>query len=762
MHSTSQPILKDLVLIGGGHSNAIVLKMFGMKPLLGLRITLISENSHTPYSGMLPGHIAGFYDFDQSHIDLRPLANFAQAQLFIDKVIGLDLENNKVICANRPDVAFDLLSINIGSTPAIIDIPGANEHAIAVKPVPKFLAEWNQVVEEVTRNPQKPICISIVGGGAGGVELSLTIQSHLHKLLKDAGQPAEKLQINLFHSGDELMPTHNKWVRNHLRKILLQRGIHLHLGEKVCEIHQNTNLEKIVITESDLKVKCDRVFWVTHASAPDWLKKSEIATDEKGFIQINNTLQSLSHPHIFAAGDIATIVNHPRPKSGVFAVRQGKPLFKNLRRFLLEQKLKPYIPQKQFLSLIGTGDESAIASWGIFGWESRLLWRLKDYIDRQFMSRFTNFPEMPQKTIDIEQIPIQNLTSKIQNSMRCAGCASKVSSTTLRQVLQRLKSTQSNWIENEDIIVGLNAPDDAAVVKIPADQLIVHTVDFFRTLINDPFIFGQISTNHCLSDIFAMGATPQTALAIVTIPYASESKQEETLYQLLFGATKVLNQSQTALVGGHTTEGTELEFGLSCNGLVYPDKLLRKSGVQPGQVLILTKALGTGTLFAADMRLKAKGRWIDNAVESMLLSNQKAATCLLEYGATACTDITGFGLIGHLMEIIQASGVAVELELDAIAPLDGAVETLQMGIFSSLQEQNLKASRYISNIEAVENFAKYPLLFDPQTSGGLLAAINPEKVNSCLANLKDLGYKYSRVIGQVTSIFRDTKPIKII
>jgi selenide,water dikinase len=344
--------------------------------------------------------------------------------------------------------------------------------------------------------------------------------------------------------------------------------------------------------------------------------------------------------------------------------------------------------------------------------------------------------------------------------MRCAGCGSKVGSTTLERVLHRLQ-VDYHPTERTDILIGLETPDDAAVVQVPVGQLMVHTIDYFRTLINDPYIFGQISTNHCLSDIFAMGATPQSALAVVTVPYAEEDKVEETLYQLLSGATKVLQQAQTPLVGGHTTEGTELAFGLSCNGLVHPDRLLRKGGMKPGQVLILTKALGTGTLFAADMRYEAKGRWIDQAVESMLLSNQAAAKVFLEHGATACTDITGFGLLGHLIEMIQASHVAVELDLEAIPVLEGAIETVQRGITSSLQPQNLRASRLINSLSEVENCSKYPLLFDPQTSGGLLATIPADKTTDCLTSLQACGYKHSCVIGKVIPATQGVKPIAI-
>lgn len=754
MQQTTQPIIKDLVLVGGGHSHAIVLQMFGMKPLPGVRITLITEASDTPYSGMLPGHVAGFYTHDECHIDLRRLAQFAQAQLYIDTVVGLDLENNKVLCAHRPPVAFDLLSIDIGSTPATITIPGAVEYTIPAKPVAQLLTRWNQLIETVTQNPQKPISLGIVGGGCGGVELSLSIQSRLHQILNAAQQPPSNLEMHLFHRDAELMPNYNAWVRRRFRDILTQRGINLHLPETVTEVQPHK-----IICASGLKVECDRIFWVTQASAPLWLQQAGLATDNHGFIAVNDSLQSVSHLHVFASGDIAAMLNHPRPKAGVFAVRQGKPLFENLRRSLCGQQLKIYQPQKDYLSLIGTGSGSAIATRGAFGFgPAKLLWQWKDSIDRRFMERFRTLPQMKPEVKENSDWATPRYANRTQDStlMRCAGCGSKVGSSVLERVLDKIKQ-QSTWNNRKDILIGLDAPDDAAVVQVPAGQVMVHTIDYFRSLINDPYIFAQIATNHSLSDIFAMGGVPQSALAIATIPYAQDAKVEETLYQLLSGAVKVLNETNTALVGGHTTEGAELAFGLSCNGLIYPDKILRKSGMQPGQVLILTKALGTGTLFAADMRLRAKGRWIDNAVESMLLSNQAAANCLLKYEATACTDITGFGLLGHLIEMVQASQVAVELNLEAIPILDGARATIAQKIFSSLQPENLRVARYISNASAVEDNVNYPLLFDPQTSGGLLASIPAENVSDCLATLQNLGYSQSCAIGCVQNEMIGTK-----
>ncbi|MEO1404731.1 MAG: selenide, water dikinase SelD, partial [Cyanobacteria bacterium J06635_1] len=221
--------------------------------------------------------------------------------------------------------------------------------------------------------------------------------------------------------------------------------------------------------------------------------------------------------------------------------------------------------------------------------------------------------------LPITHYPLPHPKSKIQNpksKMYCAGCASKVSSTVLTQTLARLKADFPDiptWPHHDNIYAGLDAPDDAAIIRVPPGKLAVHTVDHFRAMLDDPYVFGQICVNHCLSDLFAMGAAPHSVLAIATLPYAADAKQTETLYQLLSGTYQALTQSKTFLVGGHTTEGSELALGFSCNGWVDPDQILRKGGMQPGQALILTQPIGTGTLFAADMKKAAKGRWIEAA-----------------------------------------------------------------------------------------------------------------------------------------------------
>jgi selenide, water dikinase len=374
--------MKNLVLIGGGHSHAIVLRLLGLQPLPDVRLTLITDVTHAAYSGMLPGHLGGFYSFADCHIDLRALAQFAQAEFILDAAIGLDLVKNRVQCRQHQPIDFDWLSIDIGSTPATIDTPGAQEYAIAAKPVPQFLAAWQQFISEVATSNQ-PISLGIVGGGAGGVELALTLQVQLQKI-----SPVST-SVHLFHRQPQVMNSYPEVVGQRFRKLLIDRGIKLHLSETVMAIEPIKNSGQLVRCESGLNISCQQVIWVTQASAPAWISGSGLRTDDQGFVLIKDTLQSLGHPHIFATGDIATMPQQPLPKAGVFAVRQGQPLFVNLQRIITGQLLQPFLPQQRYLSLIGLGNQQAIATWGsICSRPSRLLWWWKDRIDRSFMSRF--------------------------------------------------------------------------------------------------------------------------------------------------------------------------------------------------------------------------------------------------------------------------------------------------------------------------------------------------------------------------------------
>lgn len=749
------PVLKDLVLVGGGHSHVIVLRRFGMRPMLGVRVTVIARDIHAPYSGMLPGLIAGHYRFDDAHIDLGPLTRFAGARLFHDSVTGLDLARRRVLCRDRPPVAYDVLSIDIGVTPAL-RVPGAADHAVPVKPISALVARWERLQARVRASPAR-LRVGIVGAGAAGVELTLAIQHALREqgAASDADFPDP--EFHLFSAVDRILPTHNRGGRARFDRVLNERGVHVHLNSRVSRVEAGR-----VEIGGGGTVEVDEVIWATEAGAQSWPGESGLEVDDDGFIRVKPTLEAISHSGVFAVGDVAAVTGHPREKAGVFAVRQGPPLDANLRRALRGAPLKPFRPQRKFLSLISTGDRYAVASRGRWSLEGAWVWRWKDWIDRRFMSRFNRLPAMEDDTGDAgaDNLPglapppvarelrglatpavVRELSTA---AMRCGGCGSKVGATVLDRVLSRLKPVQRDYV-----VVGLDGMDDAAVEVVPAGKVVVRTVDAFRALIDDPFLFGKITANHCLSDLHAMGAEPRSALAIVTVPYGIETQTETLLEDLLSGAIEILNRAGAALVGGHTTEGAELAFGLAVSGVADPDALLRKRGMQPGDRIILTKPLGTGTLFAADMRGRAKARWIDGAIQMMLQSNLDASAALGRHAATACTDVTGFGLLGHLVEMTKASGVDARLTLGAIPTLDGARDTTAAGLLSSLQPHNVRLRRAIANVDAASVDPRYPILFDPQTAGGLLATTPPNAANECVAELRSLGYGAAAVIGAV-------------
>jgi len=751
MRSTdAQPVVKDLVLIGGGHSHVYVLKMLAMKPEPGVRVTLIAKDLHTPYSGMLPGLVAGHYTWEETHVDLEPLCRLGKHRVIHDEAVGIDHENNRVqLKSGRPGVRFDALSIDIGITPSA-QVRGSSENTTPVKPIFGFNARWEELLHRVVNNGKK--CnVVVVGGGAGGAELALSMRYRMREELKKASLDENLAKFTLV-TRRNLMPTHSKGVRKTFIKVFAEQGVDVIENDGVVSADEG----KLTL-ESGKVMEADECIWCTQAGAASWLKEAtKLSLDEDGFIAVNPTLESTSHPNIFAAGDVAHVLKHPRPKAGVFAVRQGPPLEKNLRRALLGESLTDFTPQKLFLGLITTGGKSAVLSYGKMslgglGSMGEKLWRWKDKIDRKWMKMYQEMPDMEAMEEGVESSAIalaagpETMAALRAVPMRCGGCGAKVGATVLSRVMKRLEPIPTN----PNVEVGIDQPDDAAVVSVPEGMVGVQTVDYFRAFVDDPYIFGQIAAVHALGDCWAMGADPHAALAIATVPYGLEAQVEETLYQMMCGACDILRDAGCGLAGGHTSEGADLSLGFSIHGAAPREKLMKKGGMKPGHKLILTKPVGTGTLFAADMRSKAQGRWVSNALNSMRQPSGVAASTLFEHGATSCTDVTGFGLLGHLVEMCKGSNATAVLDMDAVPILPGALECVELGITSSLQPANVRLARAVANPSQVSTAPRYPLLFDPQTAGGMLASVPSENAEAAVRALRQAGYPHTTVIGEV-------------
>lgn len=686
------PLTRDLVLIGGGHTHALVLRSWGMNPLPGVRLTVINPGPTAAYSGMLPGFVAGHYTRQELDIDLIKLVRFAGARMINGYATGIDKDAQMITVAGRPAIAYDVAAVDVGITSAMPDLPGFTTHAIPAKPLGIFASRWDAFRAQANA-PQ----IAIIGGGVAGAELAMAM-AHT---LRDK-QPT----VRLIDRSQVLTALGYK-ARQKMLAALTASNVEIIEDAEVTEIFAEG-----IILRDGRTIRSDFTTGAAGAKPHDWIVDTGLDLHE-GFITVDANLQS-SAPEIFAVGDCAHLSHDPRPKAGVYAVREAPVLFDNLRAVLSGGTMRPYKPQRDYLKLISLGDKSALAEKFGTAREGPLLWKLKDYIDRKFMDQFETLkpmapPKLPRTTaLDVKEA--------LDDKPMCGGCGAKVGRAALQSVLAD------------------HFGDDAAEVQ--AGQ--VMSTDHLRALTNDLGLMTRIAAVHALGDIWAMGAMPQAATANLILPRMSTALQERTMAEIMGTAAEVFADAGAKIIGGHSSLGDELTIGFTVTGLTKTPITL--AGAKPGDKLILTKPIGSGTIMAAEMAGKARGADVVNCLDLMVQDQAKASIILGK--AHAMTDITGFGLAGHLRGICDASGVGAILDLDAIPLMDGAEELSAKGIRSSLFEDNRIGAGPVSGLDM-------DLLFDPQTAGGLLAAIAPKSAGAALRKLHDAGYT-AAIIGEIT------------
>ena len=336
----------------------------------------------------------------------------------------------------------------------------------------------------------------------------------------------------------------------------------------------------------------------------------------------------------------------------------------------------------------------------------------------------------------LENVP---LTSLVEN----AGCASKISQEDLKKALSGLPR-----IFDRRVLVSSDTCDDAGVFKLNARTALVQSVDVFTPVVDDPYVFGQIAAANSVSDIYAMGGRPLTALSIIAFPI--ERLSPRIMNKMLQGGIDKLREAGVAVLGGHSIRDKEIKFGFSVTGIVNPDKMTVNSKAKPGDVLILTKPLGTGTLTFARQIGRAPAKGLAAAERSMTELNRAAAESMTAAGVTTATDITGFGLAGHLSEIAAQSGVEMEIYGEAIPVFEGVMDLIRDGVISGSVERNRDyASAFVKVGKGADEDLE-TLLYDPQTSGGLLISVRRSKAAAFLAALKKKGVRHAMVIGKVT------------
>jgi selenide,water dikinase len=482
-----------------------------------------------------------------------------------------------------------------------------------------------------------------------------------------------------------------------------------------------------------------------------WIKNSGLPVNQDGFLKVTEKLLVENEDALFAAGDCIHFSPSPLKKAGVYAVRQGMILEHNIRAFFTRQStLKTFHPKKNVLSLITIGDRKALVhqdSASILRWLSpALLWTVKDWIDRRFMARFQarTFSIKPRHFNKVMPVPKSTLVPEDWQDNTCGGCGSKLAASTLTQSLNKLEIPK-----DDSVLLGVKDGEDCALTQVSGNTLCLQTIDQFRSFISDPYLLGQIATQHALSDVYAMGGIAKTAQVGLTLCAAAEKIHREEIFQVMSGVLDILTKSATSLVGGHTGEGSELSIAIAVQGEVAPAQVLRKQLTQPGNQLILTKPIGTGVIFAANMLAQANGKLVNEALSSMLQSNKIAMETIRSFDISGCTDITGFGLLGHAFEMLgknSDNALGIKIDYKTIPLFDGVSELFEKGYFASIAGNNYESLSSV--LSADVNNQNFPALFDPQTSGGLLFSVSSHQTEDCLKALYQNGVK-ACVIGEV-------------
>lgn len=749
--------MPQVVLVGAGHTHIQVLRHWMMHPDPAVEATLVVDTPIAVYSGMAPGLVAGQYERHELEIDAVPLARRAGVRVVLAPCTGVEAAARRVLVEGRAPLPFDIVSFDVGSTVAGLELPGVREHAVPTRPINRLAAAISGRIEALTS--QQPN-VAVVGSGAGGIELAFCIDARLRGLDLEP-------RVTIVEAGDRILPGYHPALARRIEAAARERGLRTLVDTPVAAVE-----EHCVRLEDGGSLDSDLTFWVTGAAALPIFEGSDLPLCDRGFARTRPTLQVEGHDHIFAVGDCATLIDQPnRPRAGVYAVRMGPYLIENLERLKTGQRLRRYRPQGDFLALLNLGDgRAAGAKWGA-AFEGRWVMRLKDRIDRRFMDRFQALgPDgaaLPAFGVMKAGAEAHGTNGDPQSApMFCGGCAAKIGPDRLDSALARAgldarPEAEGDQVLLDQIILDTATPDDAVAYRTPAGDRIVASLDAFPAFTDDPWLVGRVAAVNACSDLHATGVTPRFAQALVTLPQEADGQAaEELLIQVLAGARAALEPEGVQLLGGHTNTGPELVVGFHVEGVSEDGHdLLLKSRVRPGDALVLTKPLGSGVLLAADRMGLCPGRWLRACLSSMQTSNRGAMEAARRAGVAAATDVSGFGLAGHLGEMAQASGVHLEVHVDALPALQGALELLGRGERSTSHDQNTRLPVEVERPAAPG--PRLELAFDPQTSGGLVAAVSPERADSLVRDLRNNGLQAASVIARARPA-RSGNPVLIL
>ncbi len=710
---------KDLVLLGAGHSNIEVLRNFSLKPIKGIRITLITNRLESPYSGMVPGYIEGVYKWSDIIIDLVQMSFHYDFRLICSEVTKIDGLNNKIFLKNREPLGYDYLSINTGINSKDIISTGQKKLTLPLKPISGINSLVSKTILIQKKNPANKLVL--IGAGAAGVEVALAFRMKFNDL-------GIKNQIIIISNKKFILEKYNYRVRKVCENALKKNKIKVIYNKKVTKITEN-----YVELDNKKKIYCSFPLLSTSSQPPSFIKKSNLSKTASGYLAIYGTLQIKNFKNIFASGDVSEISNVSNIKAGVFAVKQGIVLSKNLRNFINNKNLESYYPQKFYLSLIGLGKKRALANKYFLTFQGSIFWKLKEFIDRKFIKKYSfsikkNSSEKP------------NFLEPYDNDMQCEGCGNKIPQNVLKNVF------------NEKIDVG--SPD---AEKVPVTSNLFHTVDVISSIVKDPYLLGRIAAKHAINDLFAINSNPISAQMIVGLPPAKNIINERDLFQLKKGSQSIFNEANCKLSGGHSFSfnGDQIIVGFSLIG--QKRKLMSSKKFSEGKIYI-TGYIGSALVVAGIKEKKIAGIYYKNVLASMIASNYRLHKILSRNNIMIKTDISGFGLAIHLHNLFLRNNFlkGAEIYLDNIPLFKGAKLALQRSVASSLSESN---KNFISKYLEIKNTNNKLVnsIYDPQTAGGFIF-ICRDNEQQAIKELKENNIKCTHI----GNIIKNKKRITII
>ncbi len=718
--------INHLVLIGGGHTNVLLIRKWLMYPKLmpEIPISIISRDDYLVYSAMFPSVISKSISLDDSLINIRSLARKAKLSFIKDEVTNIDLNLKEICLKNRPSIAYSKLVLNYGSQtkiPEEFEDLVNNQIAFPIKP---FFQSYELIKNEDKYDSETEKSFVIVGSGLAAIEIAFALRK--------------------------------RWEKRSLKILCKSNKVDIKILKSFCR----SNIEVV----GNLPIDYGKILLCTGNSSPLWVQKYNSELDSNGRFFTNQQLSLKNFLGTFATGDCAVIEDSKRPSSGIFAVKVLDILATNIQREIKGKSLKRWSPQKFGLQIVNSYPRKIPKAFAFYGdvviGPSFLFWYLKNKIDKGFIKKFSFLDS--------------NMTQKVKEDRMkdCRGCAAKIPQSILN------KSLRSAQLENFAI-----SPEDSVEIYNNQDT-ILQSVDGFPALISDPWLNAKITVLHACSDLWACGVKLSSAQALISLPKVEKDFQSYLFSHCLKGIKTAVEEQGGELIGGHTFESRSLidkpyslgiDISLTVQGVLKNGaKPWFKSGMQKGDIILMSRPLGVGIFFAAQMQnisLKDSSEEImRNLVTSQQVLIEKIYLLQDKFGETfinAATDVTGYGFIGHLKEMIDSSNllrkdnnlkpIRVLLDLMAFKAYPGIFDLIHKGIRSSLFESNKEIFDQIlseklnkriilfSKKNKIHNESfkeKISLLLDPQTCGPLLISCNPKYESF----LKDEWYKVGEVI----------------